>query len=141
MPNSLGILVPPQGFWHPPCNREYGTRTHYSLGNMAPHANFSSVSSRHTDVCIVASRLVIALNFTGWHPLVKGVSYSLGNMAPSRKFSSTVIDLLEISYTIEKLIVSVCRYYYGIKVCLQCRTPSTSRNVFACFRMTPKYSW
>ena len=51
----------------------------------------------------------LLLNFTGWHPLVKGVSYSLGNMAPSRKFSSTVTDLLEI--TIEKLIVSVCRYY------------------------------
>ena len=39
MPNSLGILVPPQGFWHPPCNRKYGTLTHYSLGNMAPHAS------------------------------------------------------------------------------------------------------
>ena len=35
-PRDIGT---PSGILAPPCNREYGTLTHYSLGNMVPHAS------------------------------------------------------------------------------------------------------
>jgi len=90
-----------------------------------PHFFVIGVKQTYWCIIVASECKKLLLNFTGWYPLVIGVSYrSLGNMAPTHANFHQLIS-------IEKLIVSVCRYNYSLSF-TQWNKVYIKLNYFAC---------